>query len=386
MNNPKNIIYFILIGFYIIFCSCEQTSLEDYKAFEYKMVKVLGLKFVLKNDYGNSQIRIFNDTIVAFTVSNVFNKKTNLVDENHIYSVQSIDKPQNKIEFNNPELRFPSISPIDQFRNGCLYFGRFGKSTVQSLCSDGKLTEYFKQYNDTLFYANKVLLYKNLAVVNSMNGIFLFNLKNQQLLWERKYQKELSPFWSTIIGRRLIFSGRGYVSCLNLDNLIVEWSRKIGLGIYGGFKNGFNATPIEHILNDGNDLVIPTDSACYLFDLITGKTVSKTPWKDIVSKESQYQTYFVENKKLYTSSTNNKNTLLCIDMVTNKKLWTIPYLDFVGIHKNHVLAIIPSQKLFVVINKNTGKIEHKVANPNVSTSNFRFIDGYVLINSLSLYK
>ncbi len=201
---------YIVLGLLIVtaLTSClKHVSDSEKREFADSMAKALHLKFINTDpEYASPYLRIYNDTIVGF--------HTGSIDHKEYYFVQSIKNLKFNVITGNDSLKYPSISPVDTFKNGKIYFGRFGRSTMQTLDFDENLTEYFRKYDDTLFYANKVMLHKNMAVITSMNGIYVFDIKSQKLLWKYRYTEVVNNGMNGILGNKLVFTEEVFTQML----------------------------------------------------------------------------------------------------------------------------------------------------------------------------
>lgn len=278
-------IKYICIGLVLITIlgSCKYRATEEERQeFSSNMVKALHLTFINKDsDYNTMSLRIFNDTVVGFRAHVGINN-------NEYYFVQSIKNLKHKIYTDNDSLRYPSITAIDCFRNGNLYFGRFGRSTMQALNLNGNLYEYFGKYEDTLFYANKVMLYKNNAVLTSMNGIYVFDLKSERLLWKYHYNKDIVyDGISAIIGSNLIFDeaivdtttreSHTNLICFDLEKLQIKWSKTFNHT--GTYTYDLEYSPHHQFDHDDGNVIILQGDTCYAFDSNTGVTKGKHRWQ-----------------------------------------------------------------------------------------------------------
>lgn len=250
---------YLLLGIYslVLLISCKQyPTLEERHTFELSMAKTLHLKFINRDEkYNNPYFNIFNDTIVGF---NSHAPKKNKYFE--YYFAQSIKNLKYKIETDNDSLRDPSISHIDDYRNGSFYFCRFGRGTMQSLDSAGKLTEYFKKYDHTVSYANKAMFYKDKVVIAGMYGLYVFNKKSQQLLWKYDYIDEPNDGMSAIMGNSLVFTETAsnknnvhtQIVCFNLEKLRVRWVKILNhSATYIYYRNYL---PYHHLYKDKDNV------------------------------------------------------------------------------------------------------------------------------------
>ncbi len=375
---------YIVVGLLAIttLTSClKHVSQREKREFADSMAKALHLRFINTDpDYESPFFRIYNDTIVGF--------HTGSIDHKEYYFVQSIKNLKFNVITGNDSLKYPSISPIDAFRNGRLYFGRFGRSTMQTLDLDENLTEYFRKYEDTLSYANKVMLYKNMAVITSMTGVYVFDIKSQKLLWKYRYTEIVNNGMNGVLGNKLVFtetvsdtvkkSVYTNVICFDLDKLKRTWVKTLYHSITYVYAKKY--APRDQLYNDNNEVIIPQGDACYRLDLNTGSVKGKFLWGGYFRNDPRFT---VENGRLYLD---NHYTLVCIDLNTGKKIWQVKNAGYWEFYKNYVIASTPGVKFYLIVNKFTGKIESKIPKPDNYTMDFDVVGKYILINHESLYQ
>lgn len=379
---------YIVLGLLIVtaLTSClKHVSDSEKREFADSMAKALHLEFINTDpEYASPYFQIFNDTIVGFN-AHAHNNKNYY----EYYFVQSIKNLKYKLEIDNDSLIYPSISKIDYYKNGKLYFGRFGGSNMQTLDLDGNLTEYFRKYEDTLFYANKVMLYKNMTVVTSMNGVYVFDLKSERLLWKYQYNKDfVYDGISAIIGKNLIFDeaiidtttreSHTNLICFDLEKLQIKWSKNLNRTGIHSYDREYS--PHHQFDNDNGNVVILQGDTCYAFDSNTGVAKGKHQWQ---GNFNYTPTCKVENNKLYTDS---KNNLLCADIVTGKTMWKLKDVAFWGLYKNYVIGYTPDNKYYLIIDKFSGVVKNKVKSPERNRTDFNIVGNYILINRESLYQ
>jgi len=73
-------------------------------------------------------------------------------------------------------------------------------------------------------------------------------------------------------------------------------------------------------------------------------------------------------------------------MSTNKVNWQIRETFYLGLYKNFVVACTSDIKFYLVIDKKSGKIIHKIRKYKSKRMDFDFIDKYILINRETIYK
>lgn len=378
---------YLLLGIYsiVLLISCKQyPTIKERQAFESSIEKALHLKFINRDEeYNNPYFNIFNDTIVGLNLHAPEKSKYS-----EYYFAQSIKNPKYKFETDNDSLRFPSISNIDNYKNGNFYFCRFGRGTMQSLDSTGKLTEYFRKYDHDISYANKVMFYKDKVVIAGMYGVYVFDFKSEKLLWKYIYIDDPNDGMSAVINNKLIFTETATdtikrrvntnIVCVDLDRLKVKWLRTLNHSSTYTFDQQY--LPHHHLYNDNSEVIIPQIDTCYTLNLNTGKIIGKLRWKGYFRYEPRFN---VENHKIYLE---NNYTLLCADLISGKKIWEVKNAGYWGLYKNHVIACTPGLKFYLIINKETGQIESKIPKPESNVMDVDFVGNYILINRESLYQ
>lgn len=378
----KNLI--ILIAVFIVSCGQKPPSIKGFattkKQFEANLANALKLKLISRSSDFGWYINIVNDTIVGY-------QREIKNDQEYLwFFFQSIKNPKYKIEIQNDSLRSCCLTPIDYYRSGCLYFGEFGTSRMQTLCADGKLTNYFTKYADTLFYANKVMIYRNKAAIASMNGIYVFDIAQQKLLWKHKYHESPMEGFSAIIGKHLYYSEtiqkNTHLTCLDLQTLSVVWQTTINSD--PEYQYFVEYQPSLQLYTDGKDIIMPCTKACYLINSNTGKIDGKGTWKNF--GDGRPPSFKVVEGKLYANNYKNDMQLLCIDMKSDSTIWSLKKAFFVGVYNEHVVAVNYKENYCLIINKNSGKTKNKIDMPYSYRTEVGFIDKYLLINHNALYQ
>jgi hypothetical protein len=386
----KSPIVFILLLTTLSGCVGQSIELQK-QEFEKKMVKALKLDFVSKDsDYNISDLKIFNDTLVGFWTKGInYNPYKR-------YFIQSLKDPKYKIEFDNKNLVWPMISPVDDYRNGCLYFGKNLGTSMQKLCSDGTLTEYFNKNQDEYqaqpSAENKVMIYKNQAVLSLNTGIYVYDMFTQKLIWEYIFTDYKGEPLDAIFGNKLIathkFTGSMNVICYDLDSHELVWSKKIpgedDCSSMSVFDPQFNLT------KDNNNAIIPGRKACYIIDINSGEIKNTIIW-NLFFKYDQVSGFKVENDKLYTTNLNDDNVgLMCVDIKTNQLLWHLKGTFLYGVFNNYVIGYVAKGKegngRYIIIDKKTGAVIDQIDEPDNGQANLNFIDNYVLINHNVIYQ
>lgn len=385
------IILFLFGGFAI----CFGQVIGDKKIeFEAELVKALNLQFVNRDsDYSySSKLRFFGDTVVGFYARLKDNQ------DYRSYYIQSLKNPSYKVKFDNPALIFPTISEIDFYKNGCLYFGKYQGTSMQKLCSDGTLTNYFYTDQDTdlrkRIGLHRVMIYKDQVVLSNNYGIYIYNIAAQKLIWKYAFENYDGSLFRSIFGNKLIISvnNKGLVNvvCYDLDKHELIWTKKIvgnNLNISPFSKYGPSKPSPYPLSNDNNNVVLPGRDTCYLIDINSGTVSDTVPWKAF-SQSAKISNFKIENDKLYITDLNDDQVgLLCLDMKTNKIIWNVKEVSLYGFYKNYVVGFNPKGTgNYLIIDKNTGIVKDNIANPNRFQPGFYFLDNYVLIGRYAIYK
>ncbi|MEX8548266.1 MAG: hypothetical protein V5804_11750 [Mucilaginibacter sp.] len=348
------------------------------------MAKALHLVYINRDEkYNNPFFNIYNDTIVGFESHAYINNKYY-----EYFFAHSLKNPEFKIETDNDSLKYPSISHIDNYKNGNFYFCRFGRGTMQSLDSTGKLTEYFRKYDHDISYANKLMFYKDKVVIAGMYGVYVFDMKSEKLLWKYIYVDDPNDGMSTVINDKLVFtetatdtikkSTNTNIVCVDLNKFKVKWLKTLNHSATYTYDQQYS--PHHHLYNDSSEVVIPQIDTCYTLNLNSGKVKGKLRWKGYFRYNPRFN---VENHKIYLE---NNYTLICADLISGKKIWEVKNAGYWGLYKKHVIACTPGLKFYLIINKETGQIESKIPKPESNVMDFDLVGNYVLINREALYQ
>jgi hypothetical protein len=395
-NSPKPNITILVVLFLLgPVTNCFGQSIEDQKKeFEAKMVKALELKLINRDsDYlYSSELRIFGDTIVGFWA----HFKDNQLQRS--YFIQSLSNPTYKIKFDNAKVIFPLISMIDDYRNGCLYFGRYVGTALQVLRSDGTLTDYFDLKQGTNLHRrndlNKIMLYKNQVALSDNTGIYLYDLVTQKLIWEYTFKDFDGKLFRSILGNKLIMSldsnGLMNVVCYDLDKHQLIWTKNItgnNSNISPFSKYGPAYPPPYPLFSYNNNVIVPGSNSCYLIDMDSGMVSDTVQWHSY-SKDDKISYFKIENNKLYITNLNDDQIgLLCIDIKTNKMIWNVKEASLYGLYKDYVIGYNPDGTgSYLIIDKNTGAIKDKIVKPSRYEVGFFFVDNYIMINHRAVYK
>ncbi len=383
-----SILIMLIVAFLNLTSCLDHLPWNQEKDFENDMVKALNLKFISRdNDYEYSPLRVFNDTLVG-----KYSHFDNHQMEYH-YFIQSLKNPNYKVVFNNEDLDVPLISPIDYYRNGCIYFGKYQGVFMQKICIDGSLTNYFNNSTDTdqikPSYESKVMIYKNQAVLSLINGLFVFDIPSQKLIWKWHRGDNALPL-STIIGNKLILSlaynGSMDVTCYDLDKDELLWIKKIK-GKDSNASALSEYVPSHPLFHDNSNVIIPGRINCYLIDVNSGIVTDTIKWKKFF-KNDMVGNFKIENNRLYTTNLNDdKVGLLCLDIKTKKIIWNLKGVFLSDFYKNEVIGYtLGKTHKYFIIDKNTGAVKNTITDPDDGRQNFIVVDNYVLINNNTIYQ
>ncbi len=374
------ILIFLTIGVSIIIDNYNLKQQQEKKRlFEKQMVQLLRLAYCNSDpSYRGYYTRIFKDTVVGYRT--VIENNTGP----EYFFFQSIKNPSYKVKLNRNRRNdiLPYENYINYFNNGCMYFASYGGSTMKRLCLDGSTKEYFKKYRDTLFYVNKVLIYKNKVAVTSMNGIYIFNMDSENLLWKYKYK--IGDFYdgsSAIINNKFYFSNiHQMVNCMNLDNMQLEWQTLlINTGLLHYNQKYHELHTIRH---SDKLLILPGTKKLMLMELKTGKIIWNFPWN--ISGFNEQPCVDVLDKFVYFTYLDE---VKCMNYKTNTTLWRLNNALYQGIYKNFVIAKTKDSKHYLILDRKTGKLKSKIENPDEKSELISFVDEkYIIINNMTIYK
>jgi len=355
--------------------------------FERQIVSALDLNYINADSlYSGPFSRIFNDTIVGHWVNKSF--------DSSFYFVQSLKNPHYKKLIDDKGIIDPNntgnpcaicVTDIDLYKDGALYFPRFGNNTMYKLSTDGALKEFFKRHQTALFYADKLLFYRNKTVIISKNGVYVFDIRSEKLLWKQAY--DLNNSLGVVIDNKLIFTFndekdrnhlKAIIECIDLDNLTVSWTKEIkNTVVYDANLIDLN----QYIFSNRNhEIVIPTLKTLLVFDLNNGVIKWQYDWNN---PSFTCRPFALDYDQIYFS---NGKALLCYNINNNSKTWQIDHASLNGVYKSNVVGHTDDYKSYIIIDKSNGKIKTKITNPFLKDINFQFINKYILINRTVLYK
>ncbi|WP_293303117.1 hypothetical protein [Pedobacter sp. UBA4863] len=350
--------------------------------FREQFVQALGLQLVnVDSAYRYGDTKIFNDTIIGIDVSKTKGSRVENPDK-AIYFIQPLNGNMKKMEY-RANITVPV--ELDALRNGNIYFGAYGSSYIMSIGKDG-LKEYFKKYRDTLFYANKVMLYKNNAVILSMNGVFVFDLSSQKPLRKYKYKDEIGNFGAFIDGDDLFFnevitkimpdSSQKETLILNhmdLTDLTYKWKAKI---------------PGSYVLHFNDDKFLLYGKKCYTVARNNGKITEISNRKMFFKKDSVYGIRYVHtlDTTLHKEGYEFVNPGFVVLDSLNRELYSFRNSRYMAERGEFIILRTNDNLYFLLINKRSGKISYKITNNDSREDKIKFLGKYILIDGIYLYK
>ncbi len=354
------------------------------------MVRALKLTHIYTDSiYKAYDLQVFNDTIVGHFVDSVFDPG--------FYFIQPLKNPaalkiikRNIIELKNEASCSSCTTPVEQLKNGCLYFPRYGSSTIVKLCDDSTAVQYLSEFKNKVFYSNRLLFLKDTVVISSFNGIYVFNLTTEKLLWEQQYKNgSLNNGSIGLVGKKLIYTweiepAQGqivtYITCIDLQNFTKKWQKALPNDfIDNGQQNNFLNRSIE--ADQRQRICISTRQQFQVIDVNTGSILFALK-NDAL--ESRLPSYFLENNRLYLTYFDK---VCCFDLAGKNTVWKTPNCALLGLYKDYLICVSEDNRFFKIIDKNTGNVLNSIANPDILSDNsIRFIGKYLLINNNALYR
>lgn len=383
-KTSKILLVIVIFGFgllYLFIKTPKDDSLQRDFECEQKLIDFFKLKPINTSIeyYSNSYMRIFDDTLVKCV--SVTKKSGNW--RYGYYFIQSMLNPVYKKYVDASEW-FVSFSPIDYYKNGYLYTGRFGRSYMERIGIDGSYKTYFKKYDDTMFYINDLFFYKNKTVIVSMNGIFLFDTENEKLLYKFKYpHNHVELQHQCMVGKYFIFTAHShkkygapiFIYCLDMEKGNIIWKKYYkNAGFTFEYDPNINRYRIPS--NKHNEIVICTYTGIDIFDVSTGKVM----WTFTFQKPKTETTFvYIDSTTCYYR---DDDTIYAIDFKRDKLLWKTrtPTVAF-RVFRNYLFGL--GLGYINLINMKTG-VEEAVI-PQNGIINFEKIDDYIKIDS-TLYK
>ena len=355
--------------------------------FQKQLSSALHLKRLYSNpDYHSYFLRVFNDTIVGIV------NKGNA--DSSYYFVQSI-KNGNIQTFrlckDQRNIYRLNSTQIEQLKNGCIYFPRFGQGTMLKIGANCTFKEYFKAYNDSILYAGRILFYKNRAIVYGLNGVYIFDITTEQLLWKFPFPPPqldglISTFKNDLVFAYKVSLGNGdantYIICVNLNNFQIIWKKTLLVDQI--HLEPVQINQISHTMNNDSseNLVIPTSKH---FQIVSYRTGAITFNIDFGQRDTSFNpsSYVLNSDSLYVSFGNNTE---CIDIKSKKQVWCLSGFKILGDHDNLLIGLTSDEKQYLIVNKGNGVITKRILNPDLRHENIRFIGQYIVLNDESIYK
>lgn len=355
-------LYFLLIPFLIN--GCYQAPKDLNPSFERELKESLKLQLIANDrEFGRPYTEIFNDTLVGF---------------NGGYFFVPLDNPDKKVKHRFEEIQFPNVTQIDTLHNGSIYFGKYGGSTMQTVSIDGQLNEYFKEYNNDVFYAFKIFLYKKNVIISSMNGVYIFNYQTQKLLWKDTSIDRIGDKAHSIVGNNLIFLsriGKSALYSLNIDRLKINWHTTVGespISWRDLSKHTYITNKNAILLRDKNKLFLKNATSG---DVIWSKRLNLT----------HLEGCHLVGDDIYVSLLKDDVRGLIYINSKNNKVWTISGANYWGSYHGKVIGF--NDKDLFIIEKSTGKLLRKIKLNSSKGVKLRvFPNNYLLVNDTTLYK
>jgi hypothetical protein len=356
--------------------------------FEKQITSALNLHYLNTDTlYTNALTRVFNDTLVTY--------QANENPDSCFFFIQGLKNRSYQKKIYVKTLVMPCsgcalcntcIAPIQFYKNGYIYLSEFGGSRMLKISLDGTITKLFNEYRNLMVYANKILFYQHEAIIISFNGIYVFDIETEKLLW--KYNYDLNNGLSAVVDNNLVFTFndekdsnniKTNIRCVNLDDFKIAWSNEIkNVTTYDNFE--FGKASNEIFYNGNHSIIIPTGKAIFILNKETGILEWQYNWDAPAFMRSSG--LFLDSNCVYFST---KTDLFCYSIKTHAKIWQKNNVEITGIYKNHLISKSKDDKVYIILNKSTGKVINKITNPFVKQIPIDFIGDYVLINEISLY-
>ena len=137
----------------------------------------------------------------------------------------------------------------------------------------------------------------------------------------------------------------------------------------------------DNLVYNGTDIAISVCGKLTLLNIEKGSVDLEYPLSDSLTILGRIS---LDNYQCYVS---NRLNVDCINIKTKKLAWRAFNANLFGSYKTHIIALSLDGKYYLIINKETGKIESKILKS--SDRDLIFLGGYVLIYSpkyTSLYQ
>jgi hypothetical protein len=347
--------------------------------------KFMNLKYIdSSNFYNSSTLNIVNDTLISS--DNKFISKNSTYEAK--YFVQSLKNPTFKKVFKAGNW-YVGATPLDYYKDGFIYTNSYGSSYINKIGIDGTYEAIFSLPKEKIANAKRVFFYKDLSIIVSMYGVFVFDTQKQKLLWDQiYYDKGPQNINSALLGKKFIFtqdapkrkvSGFENIeyTCLDLESLKVTWKQTFALSFYdfqsnnpGEYKGSIGLIKNNKIKN----ILINEYNSFTIIDVTNGKTFFKYP----IPIETEFKwSAFIDSNRVYIQ---NKDTLKCFDFYNNKFLWQKEGLGSSYVFDKYLIAAVyNSNKFNLFYDKQSGKLKHYIKcynNPDIT-----ILNNYVIIDN-----
>lgn len=375
----------ILLSFAAFILLVSISGCEDYKKknlnpkFHSQLVSALNLKLVATDSmYHGSTMRIAHDTIFGYFK---FKKPKSWDDDSqNYYFIQDLNNLK-KIYKISSDYNYPV--GVDTLDGGKFYFSAGGISIV-SIDTNGNHRQYFKKYNDSMFNASSIMLFKNRASIRSMNGLYVFDIINEKLLWKYKFPSTGIIDAKTILGK-LVFpltkdqnqskTIQDSLLCVDLDSAKYSWKigfkgedLRGGVGTYSLFKNKISGEIEKRIY-------VGTNKRALALNLENGK---------IVHADSNYSSIQPTNKSGFLAR--KRNDCFLLDEAYHP-VWRIKNFIPIGFHDDFIIGTSLNRLNYFIFNTSTGKLVARIAIDDPEDLEFFMMGStYILIDNIYLYK
>ncbi len=384
-NNQKNFAWIAAIAI-LTLCGFSCFNNQNDSDFEKEMVRTLNLKLVNSDSiYNTTDLRVLGDTIVGHSNNNLKSPGFYFIQNLKDLSKKRLIK-RNILETNNEAACITCVTPIEKVSNGCLFFLEFGRNTVIQLCNDSSATRFFDKEHDSILNVNKVRFFKNLAVLDAFNGIFIYDLNTQKLLWKQNHSINIGLM--SIFNSKLIYTYAikdrpqitTFITCIDLNTLKVIWENKFDGDLTYSATWQDSQQYYNIIENSAYQIAVPLYHSFQVIDINTGKSIISLP----ENNNSSFSPSFIfDQDKVFI---NYSVTLKCYDLSSKNKIWELPAFYLQGSYKKFLIGQSVDTKNYQIVDKSNGKILYNIQNPDLRRRNVRFIGKYILLNNKDLYE
>lgn len=363
----------IAVAFFIYFLT---KTPEPYKnqLFEKELVKGLDLTLVSKDSLYNAQnLVIVGDTVAGFYTGDYVKV---WVDggPDHISSGYFIRSLKNSAFRYFIDTRGYSSTDyaLNYSDSSIILGGNYGGNLIRRVYPDTTEAVYFA-YNGPYFPTYNRLIYKNLQILSNHSRFLIFDEVAQKLLFDKPVKS-----LNTLLGNSLLFVdnvGKSpLLNCLDLEKLKIAWSQPISVVVDG---MPARTTNTHDLYMTGRHFVVKGIDAAYVLERRTGSIKWKYQWQFPTVHENFAM---IDSNQIYVSD----GRLLKSYLMDNWKYsWQIKNAKLYGLYSQFVIASSIDDKLFIIIQKSSGKILKKIRRSDM-ISDLRFVGDYVLVKSGNL--